>query len=356
MNITETITREILVDLYENQKFNQQQCADILKCGISKIQRLMKEFNIPRRTSSDWSKSNYIIQMTDEMYQILRGALLGDGSLGIGKGVNARFSYCSKSYQHVEYVTNKFSQYSNVGIYKSNYFDKRNENTYEKYSFNTKVSPVLTEEYYKWYKNGTKHIPNDLILTPLTCKIWYIGDGSLRDSQQSTSQEISFATNCFEKEELEMVLIPQLSTFEAKLYYDGYADAHIIKIGKKPNIIKFLNYIGECPFSDYQYKWNVIPAIGSGAGYSIKFDDVRELIYLYNLGINCNKIGKIYGLSGDAVSYWLKKNNVSIRSGKDSFMKKTLYEIKDELIDIDTNNMCEYQKTAIKKLINYCNQ
>lgn len=157
--------------------------------------------------------------MTDEMYDILRGAVLGDGTLKIDKnGVNANFSYTSKSYQHVYYVAKEFLSYcTGVGIRNNNIYDKRTGKIYCKYQFTTIVSPTFTEEYYKWYMHGDKHIPNDLILNPLLCKIWYLGDGCLRNLKNNT-QDIILCTNCFEKNEIESILLPQLSDFHAKLY------------------------------------------------------------------------------------------------------------------------------------------
>ena len=69
-------------------------------------------------------------------------------------------------------------------------------------------------------------------------------------------------TNGFLKDEIEHILLPQLSAFEPRLQkmdnkkIDGTGFA--IRIGKKENIVKFLNYIGQCPFEDYSYKWNIL--------------------------------------------------------------------------------------------------
>ena len=199
--------------------------------------------------------------MTDEMYEVLRGALLGDGYMR-KPAVNANFSYSSKSFQHVDYVCKHFINYaSNEYIKYRKRYDKRTDKFYEVYEYNSIASPTFTVEYNKWYFDGIKHIPTDLKLTPLMCKVWYLGDGSLINYKNCNSQRLMLYTNGFNKKELEDIILPQLKHFNAvlqkmnkeKMDDTGYA----IRIGAKEDIIKFIEYIGKCPFEDYAYKWNV---------------------------------------------------------------------------------------------------
>lgn len=155
--------------------------------------------------------------LTQEQLEVLDGAMLGDGCLYLHKHeTNAQFCYLSKSRQHVEFVGQYFKEYfTNRGIVDSQYFDKRTDKTYAHSGFRTHVNPIFTEQYNRWYPNGIKHIPNDLILNPLTVLIWYIGDGAICHSNRS--EHIKLATQCFSKEEQEHILLPQLSDFNAKL-------------------------------------------------------------------------------------------------------------------------------------------
>lgn len=199
--------------------------------------------------------------MTNEMIEILYGALLGDGCLFKSKtSVNADFEYVSKSFQHVDYVTKQFQKYSIKGIQYFRVYDERTEKTYETYRFKTCVSEVLTAERNKWYKDNIKHIPQDLIITPLICKIWYLGDGSLINFDGIT-RRLELCTQCFEKEEIEKIILPQLKEFEPRLNYRGKSyhggtKGYSIVIFKQKNIKKFLEFIGDCPFDDYAYKWD----------------------------------------------------------------------------------------------------
>ena len=230
----------------------------------------MKIYDIPTRNWTEIRSSKLVIPMTDIMYETLRGALLGDGSLTVPQnGMNAIFRYSSKSRQHVEYITKDFIKYSTGnGLSEKDRYDKRTNKYYHQVVFSSRSSKTFTDEYYKWYFDDKKHIPSDLILTPHMCLCWYIGDGCLRTKHSGNVQELILCTNCFNIEEINQILLPQLNRFEAKSYYintsvDG-KENYAICIAKKDNIKNFLDYIGHCPFEDYQYKWNIKPKLLSG--------------------------------------------------------------------------------------------
>lgn len=101
-------------------------------------------------------------QLTEEIIftktqkEVLYGALLGDGSLIKRKGgINAQFSYLSKSKQHVSFVANYFKEYwSGEGIKDTNYIDKRTNKEYYRSCMRTYTNSAFTKEYYHWYING----------------------------------------------------------------------------------------------------------------------------------------------------------------------------------------------------------
>lgn len=251
------------------------------------------------------------IELTEEQKQVLYGALLGDGSLILHKnGKNAIFSYTSKSKQHVEYVSNSFKKYwSGEGIKLCTYYDSRTNKEYCRYVMRTYTNEFFTDEYKKWYKNGTKTIPKDLRLTPLMCKIWYIGDGGICHSHKS--EWIKLSTQCFSKEEQEEILLPQLSQFEATLMKadiskDKQRQYYIYIPHRKEK--EFLDYIGECPFDDYLYKWRI-------SEYKNKMpknhqSKEREFCEMYLSGMTYYAIAKNFGIEPNAVKYYLIKNGL----------------------------------------------
>ena len=253
------------------------------------------------------------INLTNTQKEVLYGALLGDGSLVKHKnGINAQFCYLSKSRQHVEYVAEFFKDYwSGEGIKNSSYIDNRTNKEYYRSIVKTYTNSCFTEEYYKWYINGEKHIPNDLKLTSLTCLIWYIGDGGICHGNRT--ENIKLSTNCFLKEELENILIPQLKNFEATLMKSGeYKNGepqYIIYIPHRKEK-EFLKYIGECPFEDYSYKWEVKEYINKPPVMREYTKLDKEFCELYLNGKTYYEIAKKFNLAPAIIRRRLIKNNI----------------------------------------------
>lgn len=251
------------------------------------------------------------IELTEEQKQVLYGALLGDGSLILHKNCkNAIFSYTSKSKQHVEYVSNSFKKYlSGENIKQYTYYDSRTNKEYSRYVMRTYTNKSFTDEHNKWYKNGIKTIPKNLKLTPLICKIWYIGDGGICHSNRS--EWIKLSTQCFSKEEQEEILLPQLSQFEAILMKADIGknkqQQYYIYIPHRKEK-EFLNYIGECPFDDYLYKWEI-------SEYKNKIpknhqSKEKEFCEMYLSGMTYYAIAKSFNIEPNAVKYYLIKNRL----------------------------------------------
>jgi len=94
-----------------------------------------------------------------------------------------------------------------------------------------------------------KIVPRDIELTPLTCRQWYIGDGSLNNNASS----ITLATCGFLKNDV-LFLSDKLNMMGFKNTIQPCSNCiHISKYSTKD----FLNYIGKCPIDCYQHKWAI---------------------------------------------------------------------------------------------------
>ena len=179
----------------------------------------------------------------------------------------------------------------------------------------------FTEEYNRWYKNKVKHIPYDLKLNPTICLIWYIGDGSILHNKRT--YYIKLSTNCFEKTEQEKILLPQLSLFEAKLL-----KGDVGKNGKRQYFIyiprrkiqAFLDYIGECPFSDYFYKWELPDYKNTLLSYYP--EKIKKMIDLFKKGNSAGTIAKILEVDRSTVVKYLLDNGYDPK--KNMYKKKVM--------------------------------
>lgn len=301
------LDKDELYQKYITEGLSQKKTSEYFGCSIDTIVRNLKEYGIESHICGSWAQSN-LIKLNNFQKEIINGAMLGDGSLHIHKkGVNAQFCYTSKSLQHVEFVTKEFLQYSyKEGVKKYSHNDKRTNKTYDRYTFRTISDKGLTDLYNKWYINKVKHIPTDLVLTQITCLIWYIGDGCIYNSSKHNGQYIKLATNCFTKEEQENILIPQLKQFDARLNKVGKSKntgeyQYAIFIPRK-YIKDFLNYIGECPFDDYAYKWDIKEI--KKISYTQYYSEWEEK---YKAGIKYYKIAKEYNADPTTVLAHLQR-------------------------------------------------
>lgn len=195
------------------------------------------------------------IILSPEQSQILNGCLLGDGWIS---KKNFDFGYLSSKLDHVECIFEIFREfipkrYKN-GPKKYSYFDKRYEKTYTNYSFYTQRNITFLRLRQKWYPQDKKIVPRDLRLSPLTCLWWYIGDGTLNPTQQY----ILLYTNGFEENDVNF-LINLLNELEFESHSFEFKKKnkieYTIRIPRR-KVKKFLDYIGACPVSSYNYKWH----------------------------------------------------------------------------------------------------
>ena len=246
------------------------------------------------------------IILTEKQKEVLDGALLGDGCLYLHtNGKNAQFTYLSKSREHVEYVGKYFQEYwSGEGIKDTSYIDERTNKKYFRSQIKTYTNETFTEQYNRWYRNGIKHLPQDLVLTPLICLIWYIGDGGICHANRT--EYIKLSTQCFSKDEQETILLPQLIQFEASLMKTDNEQYFIYIPRRKEK--EFLDYIGKCPFNDYMYKWE-ITLYKNTKPKSHKEHEI-EFCEMYKNGMTYYAIAKHFGIEPNAVKYYLKKHNL----------------------------------------------
>ena len=87
-------------------------------------------------------------------------------------------------------------------------------------------------------------------MTPIILRNWYIGDGC--SSKQSKSFNHKGCITCKYKNDF---ILNQLNDLfdNVKCHYDKRGCYKYYFNNK--NLIKLLNYIGECPVNGYKYKW-----------------------------------------------------------------------------------------------------
>lgn len=181
----------------------------------------------------------------------INGELLGDGCLQSYSPYSARFTYSSKYSEYIEYIRDTIKSLGINGgkIYKYLRTIKSYDYKYASLCY-TELLPIRN----KWYFKGKKIVPKNLNLTPLTCRQWYIGCGSLK-CQGKRNPHILIYTDCFSTPDINL-LLEKLTNLKFKV-------SKVIHCSNKWNIYissystkKFLNYIGKCLVKCYEYKFD----------------------------------------------------------------------------------------------------
>ena len=135
-----------------------------------------------------------------------------------------------------------------AGKIHKHYYKKYNCYTYH---YSSRAYPELLSIHKEWYPKGKKIVPRGIVLTPLVCRQWYLGDGSLITNNKN--YRVLLCTCAFPKPDV-MWLIKQLREIG---FWAVWQNGNMISIVNKPNKIfnNFLEYIGECPVECYKYKW-----------------------------------------------------------------------------------------------------
>jgi len=145
------------------------------------------------------------MSITGEQIELINGSLLGDGCLSPRKNrKNTRFSILRKlgDLEYLKWQYNFVEDLCLTGIKNKENFDKRTNKTYYSCYFCTVANDDLTKISNKWYNNGKKVIPNDLILTPLILGVWFLDDANIKFTSSEKAIRITFSTQSFSKEDV----------------------------------------------------------------------------------------------------------------------------------------------------------
>lgn len=196
----------------------------------------------------DNGKRNHC-NLSSKATEWLNGELLGDGHLESRNSYSTRFMHGSKYLEYTQYMKRILESFGiKGGDIRKRYYEKLNCYSYHYRSLRYVELLSLRKQ---WYPKGKKIVPRNIKLTPLICRQWYIGDGSLSIINVHHRSRIKLHTNGFTVVDVEW-LIKQLTNLEFKI---TRTTKNIISISTY-STKEFLDYIGLCPVECYQYKWN----------------------------------------------------------------------------------------------------
>jgi len=119
---------------------------------------------------------NTVGSLASTQHAILVESLLGDGTLRKqGTRTNALFEV-NHAVQVKEYVDWKWRHFH--AYVRTPPKSRKGNGKRVAYRFTTRSLPIFTNYYYWFYRDRKKHVPRDLMLTPLSLAVWYMDDGT----------------------------------------------------------------------------------------------------------------------------------------------------------------------------------
>ena len=239
-----------------NKGYNYSQIARELKVSSSAIQEY---------ASKHGYNSNYLkydkVKFSSEEFQVFLGTIYGDGCITkYSPTSNARLHF-SHSLKQKNYALWKYSVLkrfcSSPRLEQER--DKRSGKIYESIRIYTKTNPIFTKYYDMLYDSKKiKHLNFELLskLEPLGLAVWFMDDGYRH------SNSISIATNCFNKEELNNLVILFKEKFNLQFAIESNNIIHL----KAQSLNTFYNLIYPYLHEDckYKLKWYSLNSVKQG--------------------------------------------------------------------------------------------
>ncbi len=229
--------------------------------------------------------------------QILDGLIISDAY--ITREGMFYISQTSKNHEYVVYIANQLGIEENRIKIRTRKPDKRTGKIYECSELRTLQHPIFLKLRERWYKNGRKVVPQNLIVSKEFLLHWFLGDGCCSINRNSAI--LVLCTDAFTKHEVEY-LKKLMKSIEINCTIQKN---NRLRIPKK-DMIAFFDYMGDCPIKCFEYKWLdhkylVLKQQNLKPFYS-------EIYYLYLNDWSLNQIAEKFNTNYFSIRYILKNS------------------------------------------------
>jgi len=269
------ISKEELYELYVEKEMSTVEIGKMIGVDSKTVWSWLRKYGIKTRSIKEAAKINMRkrmkrkmenINLDDELFGLIDGLLLGDGSILCSRGRNCYLSITLKrdNADMLMYVKEKFKE-KHINSYltwnKGKEFVIKGMKTKRKPTcrLDTQNLLLFTEQRKRWYNGGKKLVPRDLQLSPLSAALWYMGDGSLHCREKYKLYAIYFYTNGFSEEDVRYLssLLNSKFDLESRVFCDKRKE-WMIGIYKQKDVFKFLKITEKYKVPSFEYKWRAM--------------------------------------------------------------------------------------------------
>lgn len=289
-----------LIDFMKDH--TNKEAADHFGVSIRTIARKLESTGLKYY---DFKYGDYPKELSDHQQDIINGTLLGDGT--VHKQGRYKFCQCDDHKGYVDYFCEVMKPFTRE--VKDRLDEKPNnkngkvldlscwDGEYLKaWYVETITSPIFKELRKKWYPDGEKIVPRDLVLNARTIAYWFMDDGVNNQKKRTAS----FCTQGFTTDDIDF-LINQLEKLNVKSTRQRSDTKFIIAVSCKDyfNFIEMIEpYVTiEC----MRYKIDRSNATKAKEGWfpgKLNFTKAREIRCKYMSGLyQQRELAEIYEVS-----------------------------------------------------------
>ncbi len=253
------------------------------------------------RSNKEQNEKRLDLNETQHMkfISIVDGLLLGDGSIG-EKGM-LRLEQSKKRLRWLDHVA---ANLADIGA-ESRIISVKPRDRYiegRKVRFKggglvyTPAYVECQEQRTRWYLRGTKIVPDDVVLTPLSVAYWFAGDGSY-----DSNGVLCFYTNSFLKKNVQRLAAGLTALgIEARCVPVSRPNEYMVLVAKKKATCRLRDliepHLPECCFYKVQF---VRPRIQTG---KLTFEQAEKVRQRVGTGETQTALANEFGVSQAAIS------------------------------------------------------
>lgn len=170
--------------------------------------------------------------------EMVDALIVGDGTMDNGGSGNYRLTFTTVNERYADVVAEMLGP-----LYQTTKSSRHEvEDRQILYSVRSICCDEMTEQYERWYPDGSRRIPDDFEITPMVMNHWYCSDGHLKTENKNPRLSIGCS---YEQDRRSFVE----GLFPFPTSYVGYEICFPTAITDE-----IVDYMGD-PIPGFEYKW-----------------------------------------------------------------------------------------------------
>lgn len=297
-------TKQLVVD-YEERGMSALQLSKRERCSINTVLQRLREAGViirpagERHTTKELKLSR---QERAKFLEIVDGLLLGDGSINVAGALQVNQTLTHAPWlEQISALCTEVRLKNGITPTRKRKASRIRGRLIQGKSVRTFYAHTYEEtkaQRLRWYPKGTKCVPEDIVLTPLSVALWYCGDGT-----GAPNGTMWFSTCDFTESEVQRLARSLSETFCVQATACRSKDGPLLALYRRDDCVRLLasirKHIPEC----FHYKFKHIrAAIPRGRALRrLTPSQVQRIRVLEASGISARELGRQYGVSNVSI-------------------------------------------------------